>query len=228
MKTRPYNDQAKGNFQKTNKVYPTSGFSPVLNKQTQAGTSLIKIEKAKAAIRIARTIQTRVGTDDIGIRCFNKAQTGQASSLLGDSPFYVGIIDGSQGHELNTVIILTTRTLPFREEALLRYHPWSNDNTRLHMEPAHSECPQRSEKRKRRHGCPCRWPQKGLGPVSNSKPGKKQQRDLPGSSVNPTITSNKVSIQLTNQDSARNKAQEMRLAATMYAHEHIVSCIVLI
>ncbi|PIC34756.1 hypothetical protein B9Z55_014314 [Caenorhabditis nigoni] len=55
---------------------------------------------------------------------------------------------------------------------------------------------------------------------------KKQQRDLPGSSVNLTLTSNKVSIQLTNQDSARNKAHEMRLAATMYAH--IVSCIVLI
>ncbi|CAP38145.2 Protein CBG21297 [Caenorhabditis briggsae] len=40
------------------------------SKHTQVGTSLTNIEEAKAAIRIDRTIQTRVGTDDIGILCF--------------------------------------------------------------------------------------------------------------------------------------------------------------
>ncbi|CAP21241.2 Protein CBR-DCT-10 [Caenorhabditis briggsae] len=89
------------------------------SSHTQSGTSLTNIEEAKAAVRIARTIQTRVGTNDIGILCFYKAQAGEVAALLGDAPFYVGTIDGSQGHEFQAVIILTTRTSSFRDSEFI-------------------------------------------------------------------------------------------------------------
>ncbi|CAP39228.2 Protein CBG22691 [Caenorhabditis briggsae] len=89
------------------------------SSHTQAGTSLTNIEEAKAAVRIARTIQTRVGTNDIGILCFYKAQAGEVAALLGDAPFYVGTIDRSQGHEFQVVIILITRTSSFRDSEFI-------------------------------------------------------------------------------------------------------------
>ncbi|CAO4368546.1 unnamed protein product [Caenorhabditis nigoni] len=112
--------------------YPTSGVTPALNMQTQAGTSLTNFEEAKAAIRIAHTIQTRVGTNDIDILWFYKAPSSTSAPLT--APRDTNI----QGRQ--------HRDNPDFAVPLLGLHRGRQQNQR-HEEQAHSEGPQQSENR---------------------------------------------------------------------------------
>uniref|UniRef100_A0A8R1IAL8 AAA_12 domain-containing protein n=1 Tax=Caenorhabditis japonica TaxID=281687 RepID=A0A8R1IAL8_CAEJA len=88
---------------------------------------ITKIYLNALSVRIVNTIRERTGTTNIGVLCFYKAQAGLVSTLLGDSPFYVGTIDGPQGHEFKVVVVLTTRTSPFRN------CPFLKDDNRINV-----------------------------------------------------------------------------------------------
>uniref|UniRef100_A0A8R1I0X5 AAA_12 domain-containing protein n=1 Tax=Caenorhabditis japonica TaxID=281687 RepID=A0A8R1I0X5_CAEJA len=88
---------------------------------------ITKIYLNALSVRIVNTIRERTGTTNTGILCFYKEHAGLVSTLLGDSPFYVGTIDGSQGHEFKVVVVLTTRTSPFRN------CPFLEDDNRINV-----------------------------------------------------------------------------------------------
>uniref|UniRef100_A0A8R1DNH7 AAA_12 domain-containing protein n=1 Tax=Caenorhabditis japonica TaxID=281687 RepID=A0A8R1DNH7_CAEJA len=88
---------------------------------------ITKIYLNALSVRIFNTIRQRTGTTNIGVLCFYKEHAGLVSTLLGDSPFYIGTIDGSQRHEFKVVVVLTTRTSPFRN------CPFLEDNNRINV-----------------------------------------------------------------------------------------------